>query len=334
LVTIQRFCRQAVQHPLSRFRQGAKSLGILLRETRASPKAMIDPPKTSAALHGLAAPWPALPDSGALLMGIVNVTPDSFSDGGQFAAHDAAVAQARRLAAEGADILDIGGESTRPGAAPVTLEEEIRRVLPVIQALGSDHALPVISVDSYKAETTRQALAAGARIANDVWGLHREPRLADVVQEADAGLCLMHNRVDQDPALDIVDDMRRFFTHSLKVAARAGVPSARIALDPGIGFGKTLEQNLAAIRAIPLLRAEFGQAVLLGVSRKSFLGMLTNRTVTERLPGTLAAGFYGLLAGAYILRVHDVAPHRDAFRVLAALSPVRLNAPLPATPRS
>ncbi len=295
---------------------------------------MIDPPKTSAALHGLAAPWPALPDTGALVMGIVNVTPDSFSDGGQFAAHDAAVAQARQLAAEGADILDIGGESTRPDATPVTLEEEVRRVMPVIRALASGADMPVISVDSYKAETTRQALATGARIANDVWGLHREPRLADVVQEAAAGLCLMHNRTDKNPALDIVDDMRRFFSHSLTIAVRAGIPAARIALDPGIGFGKTLEQNLAAIRAIPVLKAEFGHAILLGVSRKSFLGLLTDRPVNERLPGTLAAGLYGLFAGADILRVHDVAPHRDALRVLAALSPARAVAPLPATPRS
>ncbi|WP_284178432.1 dihydropteroate synthase [Rhabdaerophilum sp. SD176] len=296
---------------------------------------MIDPPLTTAAPVRLAAPWPALPETGPLLMGIVNVTPDSFSDGGQFETHAAAIAQARRLAAEGADILDIGGESTRPGAAGVGLEEEISRVVPVIRALAADTGLPVISIDSYKAGTTREALAAGARIANDVWGLQREPALADVAQAAGAGLCLMHNRDMKDPAIDIVEDMKTFFARSLAIASRAGIPGERIVLDPGIGFGKTLEQNLAAIRGIPAIKAEFGHAVLLGVSRKSFLGLLTDRPVTERLPGTLAAGFYGLLAGADILRVHDVAPHRDALRVLAALAQdSRPPFPLSATPRS
>ncbi|MCZ8186627.1 MAG: dihydropteroate synthase [Beijerinckiaceae bacterium] len=281
---------------------------------------MIDPPLPHAAPVRLAAPWPALPDAGPLIMGIVNVTPDSFSDGGQFGTHAEAIAQARRLAAEGADILDIGGESTRPGAGAVGLEEEISRVVPVIRTLAAEPGLPVISIDSYKAGTTREALAAGARIANDVWGLQREPALADVAQAAGAGLCLMHNRDVKDPALDIVEDMKGFFARSLAIATRAGIPADRIVLDPGIGFGKTLEQNLAAIRGIPAIKAEFGHAVLLGVSRKSFLGLLTDRPVTERLPGTLAAGLYGLLAGADILRVHDVAPHRDAVRVLAALA--------------
>lgn len=301
---------------------------------------MIDPPLPHAAPIRLAAPWPALPEAGPLIMGIVNVTPDSFSDGGQFGTHDAAIAQARRLAAEGADILDIGGESTRPGAAAVGLEEEISRVVPVIRALAAEPGLPVISIDSYKAGTTREALAAGARIANDVWGLQREPALAEVAQAAGAGLCLMHNRDVKDPALDIVEDMKGFFARSLAIAARAGIPADRIVLDPGIGFGKTLEQNLAAIRGIPAIKAEFGHAVLLGVSRKSFLSLLTDRPVTERLPGTLAAGLYGLLAGADILRVHDVAPHRDAVSVLAALAQgpadpaLARPAPSPTVPRS
>lgn len=267
----------------------------------------------------LAAPWPVSPAGGVLVMGIVNVTPDSFSDGGHFATHDRAIAQARALAAAGADILDIGGESTRPGAAPVDVAEEISRVLPVVSALAKDPGLPTISIDSYKAETTRRALLAGARIANDVWGVQKEPALAAIAAEHGAGLCLMHNRDSKDPALDIFDDICRFFEKSLAIAARARVAEARIALDPGIGFGKTLEQNLAAIRSIPRLKAEFGRAVLLGVSRKSFLGLVTDRVVTERLPGSIAAGTYGVLAGADILRVHDVAPHRDAVRVLAAL---------------
>lgn len=282
---------------------------------------MPSPPPSPAARPRLIAPWPALPAGGALVMGIVNVTPDSFSDGGQFNSTAAAVTQARQLAAEGADILDIGGESTRPGAAPVSAFEEQGRVLPVIRALAEGHGMPVISIDSYKATTTRAALAAGARIANDVWGLQREPALAEAAAEAGAGLCLMHNRETRDDGLDIVDDMRRFFERSLAIAAKAGIDEARIVLDPGIGFGKSLDQNLAAIRAIPLLKATFSRAVLLGVSRKSFLGLLTDQPVDRRLPATLAASAYGLMAGADILRVHDVAAHRDAVRVLAALLP-------------
>lgn len=280
---------------------------------------MILPVSNSAAPMRLAAPWPALPASGVLVMGIVNVTPDSFSDGGHFATHETAVAQARQLVAEGADLIDIGGESTRPGAEPVSGDEERARVLPVIRTVAALPEIPVVSIDSYRAETTRQALMAGAQIANDVWGVQKEPDLARVAAEHGAGLCLMHNRESKDPAIDIVEDMRRYFAQSLAIAARAGVADARIVLDPGIGFGKSLEQNLAAIQAIPRLKAEFGRAVLLGVSRKSFLGLITDRPVTERLPGTLAAGAYGIMAGADILRVHDVAPHRDAVRVLAAL---------------
>ena len=256
-------------------------------------------------------------------MGILNVTPDSFSDGGRFNALEAALAQARRIEAEGAEILDIGGESTRPGAAEVSAEEEAARVLPVIEALMQEDAARVLSIDTYKANVAKAACRAGAAIINDVWGLQRDPAMADVAAETGAGVCIMHNRREKDDALDIVADMEAFFTRSLDLAEAAGISRSRITLDPGVGFGKTLAQNLAAIRAIPHLKKIFGCAVLLGVSRKSFLGLITGREVNERLSGTLAAGAYGLLAGGDVLRVHDVAAHKDAALVLAALASSR-----------
>jgi dihydropteroate synthase len=266
----------------------------------------------------LASPWPKAPEPRALIMGIVNVTPDSFSDGGQFWDHAIAIRHAQALDAEGADILDIGGESTRPGAAEVTEAEEARRVLPVIEALMTENPARTISIDTYKATTARAALKLGARIVNDVWAL-RDPAMAETVVEFSAGLVLMHNRGWMAPDLDIVADMERYFEHSLNLAARAGIPFNRIALDPGIGFGKTLAQNLAAIRALPRLKA-FGCASLLGISRKSFLGLITGKPVGERFASTIAADCFGLLVGADVIRVHDVAAHRDAARVIAALA--------------
>jgi dihydropteroate synthase len=257
-------------------------------------------------------------------MGILNVTPDSFSDGGLFASAEAAIAQGRRLVDEGADILDIGGESTRPGAEEVAEDEEIRRVVPVIEALRRQAPAAIISIDTYRAETARRAILAGARIVNDVWGLQRDPAMAELVARTGTGLVAMHNRREKDPALDIVADIERAFEASLARADRAGIPRARIALDPGIGFGKTFEQNLAAIRAIPRLKA-FGCAILLGVSRKSFLGLITGRPVDERLAASIAANGFGLMAGADIIRVHDVAPHRDAARVIAAIESTENN---------
>lgn len=275
-------------------------------------------PHHVAEVDRLSPPWPPLAERRARIMGIVNVTPDSFSDGGRFAESEAAIAHAFTLAAEGADILDIGGESTRPGAEDVPVDEELRRVLPVIERLARITPGPVISIDTSKAETARRALIAGARIVNDVWGLQRDPGMAEAVAATGAGLVIMHNRREKDPALDIVSDIERYFEASLRLATRAGIPRGRIALDPGIGFGKTFEQNLAAIRALPRLR-QFGAAILLGVSRKSFLGIITDRPVEDRLAGTLAADCFGLVMGADIIRVHDVAAHRDAARVIAAL---------------
>jgi dihydropteroate synthase len=255
-----------------------------------------------------------------LVMGIVNVTPDSFSDGGErFRAEDA-VAGARQLAAEGADILDIGAESTRPGHVALPPEDEWARLAPVLAALGDDPALPPISIDTSKAEVARRALAAGASIVNDVWGFRRDPALASVAAEADAAVVLMHNRDAIDAGIDIVADILRVLEHSVAIATAAGIAEDRIALDPGIGFGKTLEQNYQAVAALPHLKA-LGFPVLLGVSRKSFIGRLFDPQPSprERLPGTLAANVYGALAGADILRVHDVAAHVQALRVLAKL---------------
>ncbi|CAN1492855.1 FolP Dihydropteroate synthase and related enzymes [Rhabdaerophilaceae bacterium] len=267
----------------------------------------------------LAAPWPARSARQAMIMGIVNATPDSFSDGGRFGSTASAINHAEALAAEGADILDIGGESTRPGAVPVPEAEERDRVMPLVSALKNRKNDIPISIDTYKSATAAAALAAGATIVNDVWGLSHDPDMARVVAEHEAGLVIMHNRASAESSLDIVEDMRRFFSNSLEIAFKAGIPANRIALDPGIGFGKTFDQNLAAIRAIPRLNA-MGHAVLLGCSRKSFLGLITGRPVDARLSGTLACAMIGLELGASILRVHDVAAHVDALRVHDALS--------------
>jgi dihydropteroate synthase len=250
------------------------------------------------------------------IMGIVNVTPDSFSDGGLFVSKEAALAQAKKLAAEGADIVDVGAESTRPGHTPVPPEEEWARLAPLLAALTQEAGVPV-SIDTYKASTARRALAAGVAVVNDVWGLQRDPDMAPAVAEAGAGVVVMHNREGADPEIDIVSDMLRFFEHSLQVARRAGVSMAHVALDPGIGFGKSREQNYAALRATPRL-VELGFPVLIGVSRKSiFKGLPDGSAAEGRLIGTLAANLLAAEDGARIFRVHDVAEHRAAFEVFS-----------------
>lgn len=252
-----------------------------------------------------------------VIMGIVNVTPDSFSDGGRFATRDAAVAQARKLAADGADIVDVGAESTRPGHTPVSAREEWERLEPLLDALVSEVGVPV-SIDTYKAETARRALQSGVAVVNDVWGLQRDPDMAHVVAAAGAGVVVMHNRESVDPDLDIVADMRRFFERSLEIAAAAGVPRGRIILDPGVGFGKTREQDFAALRAIPdLLR--FGLPTLVGVSRKRLFGALLGAAVDARLIATIAANLVAAMDGAHVFRVHDAAEHKAAFAVLETL---------------
>ncbi len=262
-----------------------------------------------------------LPDLGkrTLVMGILNVTPDSFSDGGRFATVEAALAQARRLTDEGADILDVGGESTRPGATEVTEDEEIARVLPVIERLA-DGDFPPVSIDTYKAGTAEAALRAGALIVNDVWGLQREPDIARAAAAHGAAVVVMHNRTDVDPALDIVEDMKAFFGRSIGIAHKASIADDHIVLDPGVGFGKTFEQNLQAVARVGELKA-LGYPVLMGTSRKRLIGALigAERPVSERLYGTVASNVAAIMAGADIVRVHDVAAHRDAAAVADAI---------------
>jgi dihydropteroate synthase len=252
-----------------------------------------------------------------VIMGIVNVTPDSFSDGGLFVSKEAALAQARRLAAEGADIVDVGAESTRPGHTPVPADEEWARLEPLLAALVQEAGVPV-SIDTYKALTARRALSVGVAVVNDIWGLQRDPEMAGTIAEAGAGVVVMHNREAADPEIDIVADMLRFFERSLDIARRAGVPEAHVALDPGIGFGKSRQQNYAALRAAPeLLRLGF--PLLIGVSRKSLFKGLPDGHIEGRLVGTLAANLIAAGDGAQIFRVHDVVEHRAAFEVFSAL---------------
>ncbi|QGM99517.1 dihydropteroate synthase [Methylocystis parvus] len=250
-------------------------------------------------------------------MGIVNVTPDSFSDGGLFASKETALAQARKLAADGADIVDVGAESTRPGHAPVPPEEEWARLEPLLAALVREAGVPV-SIDTYKAVTARRALSVGVAVVNDVWGLQRDPDMAPVIAEAGAGVVVMHNREAADPEIDIVSDMLRFFERSLDLARRAGVAEAHIALDPGIGFGKSRQQNYDALRATPRLLS-LGFPLLIGVSRKSIFKGLPDGLIEGRIVGTLAANLIAAGEGAQIFRVHDVTEHRAAFHVFSAL---------------
>jgi len=264
------------------------------------------------------------PDLPALLsratpavMGVLNVTPDSFSDGGQFIAPERALAQARRLIAEGADIVDIGAESTRPyGAQPVSAEEELQRLRPVLSdivALGRP-----VSIDSMKSTVVAWALGAGAAIANDVWGLQRDPDMARVVAEHRVPVIVMHNRDRADAAIDIMQDIAAFFARSLDIAARAGIAENQLVLDPGIGFGKTPEQSMTALARLDELR-RFGLPLLVGASRKRFISTITPSEPDQRLGGSIAAHVLAAKAGARIIRTHDVSETVQALRVAAAI---------------
>jgi dihydropteroate synthase len=248
-----------------------------------------------------------------LIMGIINVTPDSFFPGSQFPAAKAATDAALQQVAQGADILDFGGESTRPGHTPVSEDEERARVIPVIQAIMAQTAAPV-SIDTYKARVAEAGLKAGAHIVNDVWGLSREPEIANVAAAHNAAVVVMHNRETIDGSLEVIEEFKRFFGIAIERAKRAGIRDDQIVLDPGIGFGKSFEQNLAAIGRLGEL-VRFGFPVLLGVSRKSFIGKLFPSEPAERLPATIAANAIGVMAGAAIVRVHDVAEHAQALRI-------------------
>lgn len=249
------------------------------------------------------------------VMGIVNVTPDSFSDGGRFLAPSDALSSARRMVAHGVDVIDVGGESTRPGAVPVPAEEEWRRLEPVVAAIS---ALGVpVSIDTYKADIARRACAQGAVIVNDVWGLQRDPAMADTVAETGAGVIMMHNREGADPALDIVADIDRFFERSLELAERAGIAPQRQMLDPGIGFGKTVEQNYLVINRLAHF-ARHGRPLLVGASRKRLIGAVLAVDTDDRLYGSLALHTIAMMKGAAMIRVHNVQPHADAARIVQA----------------
>ena len=264
------------------------------------------------------------------LMGILNVTPNSFSDGGRHSDLTAAVARARAMVADGAAIVDVGGESTRPGHVPVPEDEELRRVVPALEALGTDLDAP-ISIDTSKAKVAREAARLGACVINDVWGLQRDPGMADAVAETGSAVVIMHNREETDPALDILDDVERFFERSLNLAAGAGVPFGRILLDPGVGFGKTRQQNHACIWNLDRFR-RLGAPILVGLSRKSFIGGIIDAEVDRRLPGTLAADTIALMRGASVLRVHDIVENRAALAVFTALKAAAAS-PLSAKPK-
>jgi dihydropteroate synthase len=259
-------------------------------------------------------------DSTPLLMGVVNITPDSFSDGGMLTNATDAIAHGRRLAADGADIVDVGGESTRPGHAPLDAATEHARVLPVIEGLVARGDTP-ISIDTYKSEIADAALNAGASIVNDVWGAQRDPAIAGVAARHGAPIILMHNRETTEPALDILSDVMAFLERSISIALDAGVPREQIIVDPGIGlFGKTPEQSLTLIRNLAKLR-DLGSPILLGASRKSVIGVVTGQSVpAERVAGSIAAHLFGVSQGASIIRAHDVAEHAQALKVWAALT--------------
>ena len=255
-------------------------------------------------------------------MGVLNVTPDSFSDGGRFLDPEAAVAHGKRLATEGADLVDVGGESTRPGAVPVSAGEERRRVIGVIEALACELQVP-LSIDTSKAAVARAALEAGASFVNDVAALRGDPEMAGVVAEAGVDVCLVHMKgeprtMQDDPRYDdVVGEVRGFLEERLEAAVAAGIAEGRVWLDPGIGFGKTLDHNLELIRRLDEIVA-IGRPVVFGASRKRFIGHLTGRPESERVAGTVATNVLALERGATMFRVHDVAANRDALRVATA----------------
>jgi dihydropteroate synthase len=258
----------------------------------------------------LSRPYPAV-------MGVLNVTPDSFSDGGQFAAPERALAQARRMVAEGADIIDIGAESTRPyGSEPISADEELKRLQPVLAEVVS-LGVPV-SIDSMKSAVVEWAFDNGAVIANDVWGLQRDGGMAALVAARHAPVIIMHNRDSADPAIDIMKDIAAFFLRSLDIATKAGISSDHIALDPGIGFGKTPEQSMIALARLNELSA-FGLPLLVGASRKRFISTVTPSEPQQRLGGSIAAHLIAAQGGARIIRTHDVAETVQALQVAAAI---------------
>jgi dihydropteroate synthase len=250
------------------------------------------------------------------VMGILNVTPDSFSDGGKYNKLEQALIHAEEMVKQGADILDVGGESTRPGHTKISDAEEIERVAPVIERLKAEYDVP-ISVDTYKSAVAEAAIRAGADLVNDIWGLKYDPKMAEVIARNKAACCLMHNRDEalyNDFIPDFMDDMRE----CVRLAKAAGIDDDRIMLDPGVGFGKTYEMNLTIIREIEVMK-ELGYPVLLGTSRKSVIGLTLDLPSDQREEGTLATTVYGMLHGCAFVRVHDVEANKRAIRMMEAI---------------
>lgn len=255
-------------------------------------------------------------ENNTYVMGILNVTPDSFSDGGKYRQMDRALSHAEEMIQEGAALIDVGGESTRPGYEMLTDEEEISRVVPVIQELKKRWKIP-ISIDTYKSEVARAAIDAGADLINDIWGLKYDANMADVIQKSGLPCCLMHNRKAAQ-YVDFISEWKQDLADSLALAEQAGIPKSRIILDPGIGFAKTYEMNLSAMRHLDELK-EFGCPVLLGASKKSMIGLTLDLPVTERMEGTLATTVFGVMKGCAFIRVHDVKENLRAIRMTRAM---------------
>ena len=251
------------------------------------------------------------------MMGILNVTPDSFSDGGEFVDVEAAIKHAKEMISDGADIIDIGGESTRPGSTEVGADDELKRVLPVVKRLAEETDIP-ISVDTYKASVAEKVLEAGAHIINDVWGLQRDPDIASVISKYGVPVVMMHNQKGTEYTKDIVESICDFFRISIEIALNAGIKKEKIILDPGIGFGKTPEQNMVVMSRLGELN-DLGYPILLGTSRKSMIGKILDLTPKERVEGTVATTVMGIMQGVDIVRVHDIKENLRAAKVTDAI---------------
>ncbi|MEE2910999.1 MAG: dihydropteroate synthase [Candidatus Poribacteria bacterium] len=265
--------------------------------------------------------WSCREETG--IMGIINVTPDSFSDGGKYANVEAAVMRAKQMVADGADIIDIGGESSRPGAEPISANEECRRVVPVVQALAEQFQIP-ISVDTYKAEVAYEALSAGACVINDITALHGDPNMCQILADAQAGVILMHMQgvpatMQKAPTYqNVVVEVHAWLTEVASQAVDRGIDSSRIMIDPGIGFGKTLDHNLEILRHLMQFRG-IGYPLLVGVSRKKFIGQILDLPVHQREEGTAATVAWSIINGANVVRVHDVAKMKQVAQVIDAI---------------
>lgn len=248
-----------------------------------------------------------------IVMGILNLTPDSFSDGGQYVTMEAALARAKQMETEGCDIIDLGAESTRPSALVITEGEELARIEPILGELALRVEVP-LSIDTYKSKIAERAVELGCILINDVWGLQKDPAMAPTVAATEAAVVIMHNRTEKDATIDIMADVKRFFTRSLTLADHAGIPRSRIIIDPGVAFGKTARQNVEVIRRLGEL-VEFGCPILVGTSRKAFLGSLSEGQIEAQLSGTIGSTLAACAAGADLFRVHDVREQVAALRV-------------------